>query len=352
MTQLHAAYCVPEVLGGLTSSDNSVALALLRTLATFDLDTGGELPGFDGDRTELAALIAVAINLTSRGMPTRAPLALSQSVLRAAWPGYASFYAEDRRGVGFDLASVPADFQTLLVRALHVTESRLSKSAFSEVTRAHYPLDSHAEHHFLNNVVALRLGTGLAQALMPQAPLDGLLRMALRETADSSKLDRQNVKDATQQCVDFALPLPYPAGEAPSGLILEVDGPQHQEPAQRIKDDERVKAAKLANWYTDRLPVQELEDPEPWLTNLLLQADTHPYCLTLRQNYDEPLHGFDAGRRAEQLILSPVLAARVHRVLLEAVVGRICRRRLNLDPPCRLNFDPGMEAGIVEAGCA
>jgi NAD(P)-dependent dehydrogenase (short-subunit alcohol dehydrogenase family) len=29
-----------------------------------------------------------------------------------------------------------------------------------------------------------------------------------------------------------------------------------------------------------------------------------------------------------------------------------CRRRLNFDPPCRLNFDPGMEAGIVDAGCA
>ena len=28
-----------------------------------------------------------------------------------------------------------------------------------------------------------------------------------------------------------------------------------------------------------------------------------------------------------------------------------CRRRLNFDPPCRLNFDPGMEAGIVDVDC-
>ncbi len=28
-----------------------------------------------------------------------------------------------------------------------------------------------------------------------------------------------------------------------------------------------------------------------------------------------------------------------------------CRRRLNFDPPCRLNFDPGMDAGIVDADC-
>ena len=28
-----------------------------------------------------------------------------------------------------------------------------------------------------------------------------------------------------------------------------------------------------------------------------------------------------------------------------------CRRRLNFDPPCRLNFDPGMDAGMVDADC-
>jgi hypothetical protein len=28
-----------------------------------------------------------------------------------------------------------------------------------------------------------------------------------------------------------------------------------------------------------------------------------------------------------------------------------CRRRLNFDPPCRLNFDPGMDVGIVDADC-
>ena len=28
-----------------------------------------------------------------------------------------------------------------------------------------------------------------------------------------------------------------------------------------------------------------------------------------------------------------------------------CRRRLNFDPPCRLSFDPGMDAGIVDADC-
>ena len=34
-----------------------------------------------------------------------------------------------------------------------------------------------------------------------------------------------------------------------------------------------------------------------------------------------------------------------------ATAGLPCRGRLNFDPPCRLNFDPGMGAGVVAAGC-
>ena len=41
---------------------------------------------------------------------------------------------------------------------------------------------------------------------------------------------------------------------------------------------------------------------------------------------------------------------------LEARFDRVadiyeCPRRLNSDPPCRLNFDPGMEAGSGAASC-
>lgn len=325
MPQLHAAYCIPEVLESLTSSNKAVAQDLLRSLGSFELEVDCELEAFDVGRTELAGLLAVATNLVSRGLPTRAPLDLSESILRATWPGTATLYDNSQYGVGFKLAEASANFQSLLVRALHVTEPRLSMDAFRARTLSNFPLDSQAEHRFLTEVVGGHFGVGLAQVLAPQAPLDLLLHMALKESSDSPKLDRQDVKDAIHQCVDFALALPYGAPDAPSGLILEVDGPQHQHPVQRIKDNARKEAAKLANWYTERVPVQDLNVPEPWLPNLMRLGHTHPYCLSVRQNYVEPLHGSDVGLRAEQLLLSPVLAARVHRTLLEAVVGRILR---------------------------
>lgn len=325
MPQFHAAYCIPEILAGLTESATPIARALLHSLAHFELDADHALPDFDADQTELAGLLAVALNLTSRGLPTRAPLALSEDVLRAAWPGAAAPYDDERRGVGFDLSAVSPEFQRLLVRALHVTEPRLTAAQFSDITRRAFPLDSQAEHRFLNGIVATRFGPGLAQALLPQVPLTDLLRFTPDEKGAVAKaLQADAARQFFAQHVDFALPLPYAAPNAPgapAGLVLEVDGPHHKEYAQRQKDGERVKAAQEAGWVTDRLPVEQLDAPHKWLLNLTQQAEKHPYCQTLQLNYDHPLHATDEGRRAEQLLLTPVLAARVHRALLEAVTA-------------------------------
>jgi len=38
--------------------------------------------------------------------------------------------------------------------------------------------------------------------------------------------------------------------------------------------------------------------------------------------------------------------------VLRAFRDLYCPRRFNIDPPCRLNFDPGLGAGIAAAGCA
>lgn len=325
MPQFHAAYAIPEVLNTLTSSDRDLAQALLRSLATFELEADVPLPAFDGGRTSLASLVAVAGNLVSRGLPTWAPLAVGEAVLRAAWPGIVASHDDAQRGVGFTLAQAPAGFAELLVRALHVTEPRMNAADFGAAVQAHYPLDSQAEHRFLVDIVAQRFGVGLAQALVPQAPLDLILHMALEASSEKPRLERKDVADALHQCVDFALSLPYAVQGAPAGLILEVDGPQHQEPAQRIKDRARVEAARLANWQTDRIPVEQFATPEPCLIHLMRVAGTHPYCLTVRRNHEEPLHRLEAGLRAEQLVLSPVLAARVHRSLIEAAAGGILK---------------------------
>lgn len=338
MPQLHAAFCIPEVLEGLPASDGLVVRALLRSLAHFELTADGELPAFDADRTPLAGLLAVALNLTCRGLPTRAPMAMSEAVLRAAWPSEVTSFASEGRGVGFELAPSSPDLQKMLVRALHVIDPRLTTRQFSEITRKVYPLDSWAEHRFLNEIVVQRLGPGLAQALLPQVPLDLLLQYSSDATGAVVKtLQTEAIKDSFAQHVDFALPLPYKIPNAPAGLVIEVDGPHHEEAGQKIKDRARVKAAQEAGWCTDRLPVTELDEPDGWLTNLMNQAEAHPYCQTLKLNYGEPLHATDAGRRAEQLLLSPVLAARVQRALLEAVAAGI------------LSWDqPVWKIGIVE----
>jgi predicted DNA-binding transcriptional regulator AlpA len=50
------------------------------------------------------------------------------------------------------------------------------------------------------------------------------------------------------------------------------------------------------------------------------------------------------------VMLGPRLKRHV-RAALEAAVVNMCRRRSNIDPPCRSNTDPGMDAGRARANC-
>lgn len=336
MPQLHAAYCIPEMLEHLPPSTAPIARELLRSLAHFELESNRRLqdPGVaQSDADQTSSLLAVAMNLISRGLPTRAPLALSDAVLRAAWPGTFDPHDDELRGVGFDLGAVSPAFVRLLMRALHVVEPRMTAEQFRAITKKYgaVQLDSGAERTFLNDIVAgnVEMGLGLAQVMLPQVPLDQLLQFGIDDNGDIDSPRRSNDENPSfAQHVDFAMPLPYAwpdTGNAPRGLVMEVDGPHHKEKGQRIKDAARDKAAHEARWRTDRLPVEEMASPDAFLHNLLDLARNHPYCKTLRLNCKQPLHASDDGRRAEQLFLTPILAARIHRALLEALTHGILK---------------------------
>lgn len=55
----------------------------------------------------------------------------------------------------------------------------------------------------------------------------------------------------------------------------------------------------------------------------------------------EELYLYIAERR------SPAVAEHYTSAVIETCEGLACPRRSNFDPPCRLNFDPGLVAGIA-----
>lgn len=344
MPQLHAAYCIEEILECLAASekDNAVSIAreLLTSLAYFELDSTHPLPDFAPEYTPEASLLAVAINLVGRGLPTRAPLSVARLVLKEAWPSAVENDDAQSGEIRFMLGQATAAFQQLLVRALHVIDPRIKGPQLAQISqgwiKSHedaspvdYPLDSKAEHRFLNEIVAARCGVGVAQALLPQASLAAILQFGTSEAVSVAKQQVGAKPGAfVGQHVDFALPLPYQAsvgglGADTAGLILEVDGLHHTSPSQVIKDSARGKAAAAAHWQTNRLPVTAFSAYDAHLSALLHCAEHHPYCKALRLNTKDALHATEAGRRAEQAMLSPLLAARVHRGLLEAVAAGI-----------------------------
>jgi len=73
----------------------------------------------------------------------------------------------------------------------------------------------------------------------------------------------------------------------------------------------------------------------------------------IRAVHADSHHTYGMPRVRAELIDQGVIVSRkrVARLMRSHSI-RGCPRRFNIDPPCRLNFDPGLGAGIAAAGCA
>jgi hypothetical protein len=57
--------------------------------------------------------------------------------------------------------------------------------------------------------------------------------------------------------------------------------------------------------------------------------------------------------RQERVTLGryPALSLKLARAERDKRETLVCRRRVKFEPPCRLNFEPGVDAGVVMSGC-
>ncbi len=120
------------------------------------------------------------------------------------------------------------------------------------------------------------------------------------------------------QRVDFALE----TGDL--HLVFEVDGPQHQQPAQKKQDQRRDKALGKAGWPVERIPVAQLWC-DSTVTALHSRVTGSRVMGRLNNVYRLPLWRDDWGRAALQLVLAPFAVARVQRCLLWALESSVLR---------------------------
>jgi superfamily II DNA helicase RecQ len=337
MTQLHSGYFIEELLPFLIKgakedepgSARERVLGLLRDLSYFEVESSSPL---EGHGTEPEALLAVASNLIARGMPTRAPLSLAAHVLQHAWPAEVA-ETVDLGTIRYELGGVTAEWEQLLWRALHVVEPRIQDTAGTRQQLAGWASHgSDFERRFFARMVPELFGPELWQVLAPQTALRSLLEFAPDEQEQLHKQLLVNGSEFTEQTLDFTLALPYPwyrnaaaQGSPPvRGVVVEIDGSQHRTDArQSIKDNRRDWATEQAGWLTARLATADFNAPEKSLKPLREVVSQHAYLRHLRTNFHQPLHTDEAGRRALQLLLTPLAVARMQRTLVECMASGV-----------------------------
>lgn len=337
MLQLHAGYFIEELLPFLitaatedTKADAQAKVrALLRELSYFEVESSSPL---EGHGTEPDSLLAVASNLISRGMPTRAPLNLTTHLLKHVWPGGAAD-AIELGTIKYVLGEPEPERDRKLWRALHIIEPRLRDTAATRQQLARW--NSHGsdfEKRFFTQILPDLFGPELWQVLAPQTVLRPLLEFAPEEQEQLHKQLLVKGSEFTDQTLDFTLALPYPwyrnaeASGSPAvrGVVVEIDGSQHKSDArQSQKDNRRDWATEQAGWLTARLATADFNAPEKSLGPLREVVTKHTYLQHLRTNFIEPLQNDAAGLQALQLLLTPLAVARVQRTMVECMASGV-----------------------------
>lgn len=242
-------------------------------------------------------ICSILDNIISRGKPTLC----SPYVERVLADRLSLTQEHSTMGsIGFELSEpLTEGLSDLLYRALVCVEPRLVHTEHQLSLCAE---DSPPERQFLRTILPSVIGPHAGQLLELQRPL-------------SSIVMNDHFKE---QSVDFACEFPIKTNSS-HGLVIEIDGGQHDEEPQKSLDDKRDKAVREARWETVRIKTREFSDiPVDKITQLRAFFQGR-YAQVASENYHEPFWEDDLPRRVFQLVLVPLAVARIQKALVQLV---------------------------------
>ncbi|HAI69286.1 MAG TPA: hypothetical protein DCM38_07615 [Gammaproteobacteria bacterium] len=322
--QLQAGYILPLVKKLLLENGKHIQNIdhkinhLLKQLCYFELETNTDL---SSKKQHLEPLVAVANNLITRGLPTQASIEI-ETVFSKTFR-FTQKQIDELGNIHYNWNHNPLNFEPLYA-ALHLIEPRLNRhnhllNALTDLEK----LDSESEERFLYQIIPSQIGDYFIQLLEPQRLFTSILN---------------DQTDFTQQRVDFCIEFPYPI-TGKKGLIIEIDGPQHDQAQQMILDRKRDSAVEKADWAkTLRIKTDALDQTNIQFNrfekiasqlNRLKQMLKNDYFQRLIHNYNNPLYQTKQGLEALQFILTPFAIARMHKSLIELIL----KGDLNLTAP-------------------
>ena len=318
MIQLQAGYtldCVKEILGG--SYNPEIVQGLLSQLSYFDLEINSNSPEFDNRNAE--QVLSVAHNIISRGLPTRPSLWLENTILNR-------FNITEQDADLFEIGTIRQELkinETLLYklfRALHIIDPDLRDSNIGKKNLITWEnLGSRFEEDFLYKQLPTYASQMWVQVFESQREIENLLRFSTTTEDEVDKYINGTINVFNEQRLDFSLEFPYKINNQ-RGIVVEIDGSQHEEAKQRLIDNDRDNATEKAKWGRAlRIRTSEWGNIERKI-NLIKQLEKEEYFKTLKQNFDEPLYFENEGLSGLELCLIPFAVARIQKTLIHLLL--------------------------------
>lgn len=299
------------------SEDRNNAATLCYWLSNFDVQSKTNI--LSSPATYLPHQ-AVFVNLLQRGLPTRLNVKALEMMVEAS---SLIQWNNTEYSIGIKWANdIHKNLQQIIYRSLHAIDPRVNRNSGRNNYRQSWEkLDSQFEEDFYYKSFPDAIGQDgdfIIQLLATQRKISNIINEKLPQQTLQERV-RRNFEE---QRTDFSIEFPYKNENQLSGIVIEVDGSQHNNSEQMYLDAERDKAVSLSGWYnTVRLKTSEFNTYNfaNKVKNLVLPTLNVDYIQILKYNYTNSLLSASSTKEILSLTLSPFAIARFQRMIIEAL---------------------------------
>lgn len=273
---------------------------------------------FENKEIEYTSSIAVILNLLQRGLPTKLNFHALESLINKS--DVFNWNTKDDSSFALSIENNKEEVAELIFKSLHIIDPRLKLGDLNSNYKESWErLGSEFEENFLYNHLPNNIsknGAFIIQLIASQRSVGSIVSGSI----NTSNLQKRVQQNFDEQRTDFSIEFPYHESNKPKGIVIEIDGSQHQNPEQQFLDTERDKAVANSGWNnTLRIKTSEFRTTQiaDKIKSLFVPAVSNEYVKTTAKNYVEPIWNTPLGIDILQLTLIPFGVSRVQRIYLE-----------------------------------
>jgi len=342
--QLHAGFILKTTKNLLENVEVQVDLdSLFQSLSVFEIEKSKNNENNKNDDS----IIAVLENLLSRGLPTFSSVFIEESITKSL--NIAKKKIHKKTGdLNFELNDDLDDRYKLLepfiYNSLFIVDPRLKDASEFQQNFDSWEehLGSEYEEMFYKLSLPEYFGNSVCQLIETQRTIDSILDFPVGIENQYNQQLGPLKNDFYKQRVDFSVQFPK-TKEYKNGIVIEVDGSQHQVEQQKSLDEKRDSLIQKTGWSeTVRINTNEVTNIPSEKIDSLKDFFDNPYFDQIKENYNEPIWNYEDGLEGMQVALSPFGIARIQKTIIHLISQGILDLNTNVwkfgfierDVPC------------------